>query len=70
MQHRNEQSHALVWDMRETAQRLRISVGHLRNLVRRGEIPFAKLGRRVVFHAQTIEGWLLRRMQTKRNSDY
>ncbi len=69
MQH-TEQIAALVWNMRETAQRLKISVGHLRNLVRRGEIPYLRLGRRVVFHAQTIEGWLLRRMQTKRDSDY
>jgi excisionase family DNA binding protein len=69
MQH-TEQIGALVWNMRETAQRLKISVGHLRNLVRRGEIPYLRLGRRVVFHAQTIEGWLLRRMQTKRDTDY
>jgi excisionase family DNA binding protein len=70
MQHTNEQTGTLVWNMRETAQRLKISVGHLRNLVRRGEIPYLRLGRRVVFHAQTIEVWLLRRMQTKRDSDY
>jgi excisionase family DNA binding protein len=70
MQHAHEQTGTLVWNMRETAQRLKISVGHLRNLVRRGEIPYLRLGRRVVFHAQTIEGWLLRRMQTKRDTDY
>jgi excisionase family DNA binding protein len=70
MQHTGEQTAALVWNMRETAQQLRISVGHLRNLVRRGEIPFLRLGRRVVFHAQTIQNWLVRRMQTKRDSDY
>jgi excisionase family DNA binding protein len=59
----NRQSEVIVWNMRETAQRLRISVGHLRNLIRRKEIPFVRLGRRIVFHAPTIEQWLVRRMQ-------
>ncbi len=63
MQHANEQTATLVWNMRETAQRLRISVGHLRNLIRRKEIPFVRLGRRILFHAQTVEQWLVRRMK-------
>ena len=63
MQHTGEQASALVWNLRETAQRLRISVGHLRNLIRRKEIPCVRLGRRILFHAQTVEQWLVRRMQ-------
>jgi|GEM_PF-1321138 len=67
MQHAHEQTATLVvWNMRETAQRLRISVGHLRNLIRRKEIPFVRLGRRIVFHAPTIEQWLVERMQDKK----
>jgi excisionase family DNA binding protein len=62
----NRQSEVIVWNMRETAQRLRISIGHLRNLVRRKEIPYVRLGRRIVFHAPTIEQWLVERMQDKK----
>lgn len=43
---------------RDLAGRLDVRVAHLRALVSRGVIPFAKVGRLVRFHWPTIEEWL------------
>lgn len=51
----------LVLTRNETAQVLNISPRHLTNLIRKGEIPCVRLGRRLVVPIQALEEFLSRR---------
>ena len=44
---------------KEAASCLRISVGHLDNIIRKGEISVTRIGRRVLIKREDIEGRLL-----------
>lgn len=49
---------------KEAAKLLGISVRHLSNLVKRGEVPSVKLGRRRVFYRDVLNEWLRDRVRS------
>lgn len=42
---------------------LNVSWPHLRNLRRGGQVPYCRIGRRVVYHVPTLRAWALGRMR-------
>lgn len=48
-----------IWRIKDTAEYLGVSKGHLYNLVSRREIPFIKKGKLLYFIPSEIENWLL-----------
>lgn len=49
---------ALAVDRVEAARLLGLSLATVDRLVKRGEVPHRKCGRRVLFHRPTLESWL------------
>lgn len=52
----------LALTAKEAAERLRLSVRHLRVLVRRGEVAAVKLGRAIRFRPEDLAAFLARRV--------
>lgn len=48
--------------VKETAEMLRVSASKIQSMVALGEIPFVRLGRRILFFRSDIEGWLNSKM--------
>lgn len=48
---------------RVAAKYLTVSAVHLRNLRRGGQVPYCRIGRRVVYHVPTLRAWALGRMR-------
>lgn len=46
------------WGVEDVARYLKCSPRHIRNLVSEGKIPFAKVGRRLVFSPERTREWL------------
>lgn len=51
-----------LWERAEVMEYLRISRGTLDKLQKRREIPFAKIGKKVLFRKADIDRWLEDRM--------
>jgi len=49
-----------IMNKKETADFLRISISKLEGLMRKKEIPFYRLNRRVIFHKNDILDWLVK----------
>lgn len=45
----------LTYNLREAAKALGISETHLRQLIKKGEVPARKFGRRVLIHRSAID---------------
>lgn len=58
MSHEVSVTEPLAVDTRTAARLLSISVRYLRQLVRRGEIPSLRLGRRRLFRVEDLRRWL------------
>lgn len=49
----------LIWNKTKTAEELGgISLRHLHNLVRRGDIPATRVGRRVMFRPEDVRAYI------------
>ena len=51
-----------LWDMTELMRHLPLCRRSIYNLMRRG-LPHIRLGRRLVFHSGSVQGWLLRQQR-------
>lgn len=47
-----------IWRIKDVSKALDISVGHIYNLVSRGEIPFRKKGGLLFFIPSEIKNWI------------
>jgi excisionase family DNA binding protein len=48
----------MVWTLRETARRLKVSDRTLRKRVRQGAIPHIRFGGKILFPVAALEAWL------------
>ena len=53
-----------VYTREQVRQRLQISLATLERLIRRGELPVVKVGRRVLIRRRTLEAFLRQREAT------
>ncbi len=47
-----------VYSVKEAAERLGVSYCHMGNMVRAGEVPCRRLGRRIIIPVKPFEEWL------------
>lgn len=53
-----------AWSLQDTARALGLSIRTVQHLVRRGELPVARIGRRLLFSPERIRAWLESRQTT------
>jgi excisionase family DNA binding protein len=52
-------------NVREAATYIRLSRGYLHELVQRSEIPYSRIGKRIVFNTDALDTWVLSRQVVK-----
>jgi excisionase family DNA binding protein len=55
--------------IKQSAQMLKVSVGTVRNLLRRGELPALRVGKQIRFVREDLEHWIRHRVRELPESD-
>ncbi|HZE69936.1 MAG TPA: excisionase family DNA-binding protein [Pyrinomonadaceae bacterium] len=58
MQEEIKASSRLAWGIREAAESIGVSKGHIRNAIAAGELRVSRLGRRVVIPDANLRAWI------------